>query len=188
MTPRIALYPGSFDPFTLGHLDITLRAAEMFDALVIAVGKNIGKTPVFSLDERLALIDQTLSWHLRAAPSDALAAVIGRIRVVTYDDSLWEAARRFHARFVVRGLRANDDFNSEWSLAGNLAKLAPDIHLVHLMAKPERMFEKSGTVREIATFTASREQLEMYVAPPVAEAVLGKVPTLRERVGLPPLG
>jgi len=170
---KIGLYAGSFDPFQLGHLDIAIRAATLFETLFIGVGVNPEKHGGLFAPDRLDMIRQTLSWHQEVKPSDA--AALRRIQIVQYDTLVNEAADRFGARYLVRGMRASDDFSEEWDLAGVLYKTAPHLEFVHLMARPAHIFERSKYVRQLAMFGSP--DLEKFVSPPVAKAL--KVKFLR---------
>lgn len=135
--PKIAVYPGSFDPITNGHLDVIHRAAKMFDRVWVALARNAEKTPMFSVAERVAL---------------ARSAVRG-LRNVTVDDFdglLVKYARRKKASVVVRGLRAVSDFEFEFQMALMNRKLDSRIETIFLMPKDEYTFISSRLVKEIA--------------------------------------
>jgi pantetheine-phosphate adenylyltransferase len=139
----IALYPGSFDPITLGHLDVIGRAAGLFDRLVVGVLVNPRKTPLLGVDERLAVIEETLA---------ELPGAGERLQVTSFDGLTVEFARRIGARFIVRGLRAVSDFESELQMAHTNRKLAPDVDTLFLMTALEHAYLSSTLVREIAAF------------------------------------
>jgi pantetheine-phosphate adenylyltransferase len=142
MSERIGLYPGTFDPVTNGHLDIVARAARLVDRLVIGVAANIGKGPLFSLDERLELV---------AAESEAIAARTGtRIEVRSFDTLLIAFANSLGAGVIIRGLRAVSDFDYEFQMAGMNYRLDPAIETVFLMASEHHQFISSRFVKEIA--------------------------------------
>jgi pantetheine-phosphate adenylyltransferase len=165
---KIGLYAGSFDPFQLGHLDIAIRAARLLDALYIGVGVNPDKHGgLFAPTDRVDMVRQTLNWHLQMTPADVPA--LDRIQVVQYNTLVNEAADRLGARYLVRGMRASDDFSEEWDLAGVLCKTAPHLEFVHLMARPAHIFERSKYVRQLAMFGSP--DLEKFVSPPVAHAL-----------------
>lgn len=175
MTKRIGLYAGSFDPFQLGHLDLAIRAAELLDTLYLGIGDNPEKQDkLFSAVERVELVNQSLNWYLLTNPSLKLATLMDRIRVLSYDTLVNEAADRVEARYLVRGMRASDDFSGEWDLAGILCKVAPHLEFIHLMARPAHIFERSKYVRQLAMFCSP--DLELFVAPPVAQALKEKYP------------
>jgi pantetheine-phosphate adenylyltransferase len=137
-----ALYPGSFDPVTYGHLDIIGRAAGVFERVVVALLLNPRKAPLLDVEERTA--------SLRESIDETLGAVARRIEVATFDGLTVEAARRCGARFVVRGLRAVSDFESEMQMAHTNRKLAPEIDTVFFMTALEHAYLSSTLVKEIA--------------------------------------
>ncbi len=141
-TQRIALYPGTFDPFTLGHLDIVERAVKLVDHLVIGVAANPGKTPLFTQDERVAMVRHEtapLSGNGRAT-----------IEVQPFDLLLIEFAEKIGARMIVRGLRAVSDFEYEFQMVGMNQRLNPEIETVFLMADPRHQAIASRLVKEVA--------------------------------------
>ncbi len=133
---KIAVYPGSFDPITNGHLDIVRRAAQMFDHVIVAVAANTEKTPLFSVDAR------------RRLAADAVKA-LRNVSVETFGGLLIKYARRKRATAVVRGLRAVSDFEFEFQLALMNRKLDPSIETIFLMPKDEYTFISSRLVKEI---------------------------------------
>ena len=137
-----AIYPGSFDPVTYGHLDVVGRAAGVFERVVVALLVNPRKTPLWSTGERMAC--------LREAVDAALGADAARVEIVTFDGLTVEAARREGARFVVRGLRAVSDFESEMQMAHTNRKLAPEVDTIFFMTALEHAYLSSSLVREIA--------------------------------------
>lgn len=141
MTDRVGLYPGTFDPITNGHLDIVSRAAKVVDRLIIAVAVNAGKGPLFSLDERVALVREEVA---------EVAKVNGvNIEVRPFDNLLVDFARSCGARIIIRGLRAVSDFEYEFQMAGMNARLSPDIETLFLMASERCQFISSRFVKEI---------------------------------------
>lgn len=137
-----AIYPGSFDPVTYGHLDVVGRAAGVFERVVVALLVNPRKTPLWSTEERMAC--------LREAVDTALGADAARVEIVTFDGLTVEAAQREGARFVVRGLRAVSDFESEMQMAHTNRKLAPEVDTIFFMTALEHAYLSSSLVREIA--------------------------------------
>ena len=139
---RVALYPGTFDPLTLGHIDIVERAMKLVDHLVIGVASNPSKSPLFTLKERTAMIRRE---------TEALASK-GRatIEVLPFDDLLIEFAKKVGAGMIVRGLRAVSDFEYEFQMVGMNQRLNPDIEIVFLMADPRHQAIASRLVKEIA--------------------------------------
>ncbi len=139
---RAGVYPGTFDPVTNGHLDIINRAARILDRLVIGVAKNIGKGPLFPLEERVELVK---------AETDVIAARTGTIiEVVPFESLLVSFAREVNAQVIIRGLRAVTDFDYEFQMAGMNRRLDPEIELVFLMASEGNHFISSRFVKEIA--------------------------------------
>jgi pantetheine-phosphate adenylyltransferase len=140
---RHAIYPGTFDPITLGHLDIVGRAAGLFDRLTVAVLDNTRKTPSMSTEARMAVIREALDEEL----GDVGRAVV----VESFGGLTVDLARRLEARWIVRGLRAVSDFENELQLAHLNRSLAPEIDTVFLMTDTEHGFVSSTMVREIAS-------------------------------------
>jgi pantetheine-phosphate adenylyltransferase len=140
---RIAVYPGSFDPITNGHLDVIRRAARVFDRVVVAVLGNPRKSPLLDADRRVAVI--------RAA-IDADETLGGTVDVRTFDGLTVEFCHEVGAGFLVRGLRAIADFESELQLAHNNHQLAPDVDTVFFMTSLEHSYISSSLVKEIALF------------------------------------
>ena len=162
--PRIGLYPGTFDPVTNGHIDIIARGARLVDNLVIGVAANIGKGPLFPLDERVALV---------VAETEAIAARTGtRIEVVSFDGLLVAFARQVGANVIVRGLRAVSDFDYEFQMAGMNYRLDPMIETVFLMASERHQFISSRFVKEIARLGGD---ISSFVPPLTLERTLGRV-------------
>lgn len=141
----VAIYPGSFDPITYGHLDIVERAARVFDRVVLAVLQNPRKAALFGEAERVEVIGRAIAEEL---PAD----VAGRVSIVRFDGLTVDAARRHGAEFVVRGLRAVSDFETELQMAHFNQKLAPEIDTVFFMTALEHGYLSSSLVKEIARF------------------------------------
>ncbi len=140
--PRVGIYPGTFDPITNGHMDVILRAARLVDRLVVAVARSEGKGPLFSTDERLAMVVDEIAHH----PDRALVA---RIEVKSFDILLMNFAVAERASFIIRGLRAVSDFEYEFQMAGMNARLNADVETVFLMASEGAQFISSRFVKEI---------------------------------------
>ena len=132
---KIAICPGSFDPVTLGHIDIIERAAELFDKVIVLVTGNSMKSPMFSLDERMELIKRPVSKE--------------NIEVDTYNGLLVNYAKEKNAVAIVKGLRAVSDFDYEFQQALTNKSLLPDIETVFLTAKGKNMFLSSSMVKEV---------------------------------------
>jgi pantetheine-phosphate adenylyltransferase len=144
----VAVYPGSFDPITNGHLDVIGRASRVFDQVVVAVLANPRKQPLLSADERVAVIREAL------AASDGASGTAGADRIVvdTFDGLTVDFCQRIGAGIIVRGLRTISDFETEMQLAHNNRRLAPDIDTVFFVTAVEHGYVSSSLVKEIASF------------------------------------
>ena len=156
----VAVYPGSFDPVTNGHLDVIERAAGVFERIVVGVLENPRKQPLFPAEERIEL--------LRTALAGATTA--GSIEVAAFDGLTVDFCRSVGARFIVRGLRAISDFETEMLLAHNNRRLAPDVDTVFFMTSIEHSYVASSLVKEIATFGGDVGAM----VPPVARDALAR--------------
>ena len=140
--PRIALYPGSFDPVTNGHLDVARHAVGLCDRLVVAIGVHPGKKPLFSVEERLEMLEEVFG---------PVAAKAGRaFECITYDDLAVTAAQRVGATILIRGLRDGTDLDYEMQMAGMNETMAPDVHTVFVPASPTVRPITATLVRQIA--------------------------------------
>ena len=142
---RIALYPGTFDPVTNGHLDIIYRASSLCDVLIIGVAENIGKNPFFNISQRKFLIEEAVN-----ASDINSKRKLGEIKVKSFDNLLIDFARSNSVTMIIRGLRAVSDFDYEFQMAGMNARLANDIETVFLTASERHQFVASRFVKEIA--------------------------------------
>jgi len=158
---RTALYPGTFDPMTLGHLDIIKRASRLCDKLVVAVAINRGKNPLFGLDERVEMVE------LAVAP---LREHI-EVEVRPFEGLLIHFVESVGATTIVRGLRAVSDFEYEFQMAGMNDRLNPDIETVFLMADPQFQTIASRLVKEIARLGGDVSQ---FVTPEVEHRLKDK--------------
>jgi pantetheine-phosphate adenylyltransferase len=140
--PRIGFYSGSFDPVTYGHTDIISRALTVVDELVIGIGVHHGKVPLFSAEERVAMLEAETRAILRKSG--------GAIRVVTFSNLVVDAAHEHGASIIVRGLRDGTDFDYEMQMAGMNATMRPEIETVFLPAGPEVRHIAASLVRQIA--------------------------------------
>ena len=140
--PRIALYAGSFDPVTNGHLDVVRHAVRLADKLVLAIGVHPGKAPLFTADERLAMLEETCAPLARAAKCE--------LACVTFSDLVVTAAVRYGATMLIRGLRDATDFDYEMQMAGMNETMAPDVQTVFLPASAAVRPITATLVRQIA--------------------------------------
>jgi pantetheine-phosphate adenylyltransferase len=153
---RVAVFPGSFDPITVAHLDVLERATALFDRLVVGVLRNAAKQSFFTVDDRVGLIRSSVQG---LGPS---------VSVEAFEGLTVEFARRQGAGFVIRGLRAVSDFEFELQLAHTNRRLAPEIDTVFLMTALEHGYISSTLAKEVAQFGGD---VSGMVAPPVAEAL-----------------
>ena len=142
MTKRVGVYPGTFDPVTLGHIDIISRAQHVVDKLVIGVAGNVVKGPLFSVEERVNMLENDIA-HLRGNGR-------AEIEIVIFDKLLINFVQDMGASIIVRGLRAVSDFEYEFQMAAMNARMQPEIETVFLMASDRCQFISSRFVKEIA--------------------------------------
>jgi pantetheine-phosphate adenylyltransferase len=152
---RRAIYPGSFDPVTNGHLDVIERARKLFDEVIVAVAHNDEKQALFSLEERLALLEKT-------------AGRIGNVRIAQFDGLLVEFAATQKAHAVIRGLRAVSDFEFEFQMALMNRKLEGNVETIFLMPKEEYTYLSSRLIKEIARLGGD---VSSFVPPAVDKAL-----------------
>ncbi|MGB8455001.1 MAG: pantetheine-phosphate adenylyltransferase [Anaerocolumna sp.] len=160
---RIGLYPGSFDPVTLGHLDIILRASKLVDHLIIGVLKNSSKSPLFTSEERVYFLEQ-------------VTKDITNVTIESYQGLLVDFADEKNANVIVRGLRAITDFEYELQLAQTNHKMNPRVDTVFLTTSVEYAYLSSSTVREIASYGG---KIEQFVPASIVQSVYEKYNKLR---------
>jgi len=158
MGDRTAVYPGSFDPITYGHLDILYRGLKIFDKIIIAVAKNIEKNPLFTVEERMEMIRETLKGS-------------ENVIVDSFDGLLVDYLRKMNAKFVIRGLRAMSDFDYEFQMASVNRTLNPDIDTIFMMTSRDFFFISSRTVKEVASYGGSVKE---FVPPNVEKRLKEK--------------
>jgi pantetheine-phosphate adenylyltransferase len=163
---RVGVYPGTFDPLTLGHMDIIRRGATLVDRLVIGVTTNPSKSPMFTVDERMAMVRREV------------AEIAGDISVVAFDSLLMDFAQREGASIIVRGLRAVADFEYEYQMAGMNQQLNDAIETVFLMADVALQPIASRLVKEIALYGGD---ICKFVPPRIAEEVAVRVASIGRR-------
>ncbi|ESS72500.1 phosphopantetheine adenylyltransferase CoaD [Methyloglobulus morosus KoM1] len=134
---RIAIYPGTFDPITNGHLDLVCRASRLFHKVIIGIAVNTGKVPLFSLAERISLAKQSTSKH-------------ANVDVIGFENLLVDCARQHGATVILRGLRAVSDFEYEFQMAGMNRKLAPELETLFLTPPEQYTFISSSVIKSIA--------------------------------------
>lgn len=162
MSQRVGLYPGTFDPITNGHLDIIERAAKLVDRLVIGVALNEAKKPLFSIDERVEIVEREI------AP---LAALLD-VEVLPFDSLLIQFCEEVGASLLIRGLRAVADFEYEFQMTAMNRRLNPDIETVFLMADAQHQAVASRLVKEIASLGGD---ISHFVTPGVSRDLLVKL-------------
>jgi pantetheine-phosphate adenylyltransferase len=152
---KIAVYPGSFDPMTNGHLDILQRSATTFDEVIVAVGRNSSKTPLFTPEERVALIEKSCT-------------MLSNVRVTMFEGLLVDFVQKQGAQFIVKGLRAVSDFESEFQMGLANRKLSPQIETIFLMTSQEYLFLSSSIVKEVSRLQGD---ISHFVPLPVQQAL-----------------
>lgn len=161
-----AIYPGTFDPITSGHLDLVARAAQLYSDIIIAVAANKTKTPLFSLAERVEL-------------AQSVTAEFSNVRVIGFDNLLVDCAKQHNARVILRGLRAVSDFEYEFQLAGMNRRLAPELETVFLTPAEQYEFISSSMIREIARL---KGDVSCFVSPRVHKKLIEKFAELENGV------
>jgi pantetheine-phosphate adenylyltransferase len=154
-----AVYAGTFDPLTFGHLDIVERAATVFERLIVASTANVSKQPLFSLEDRLAL----LRTEVDGRPN---------VQIASFDGLLVEYAKSVGATVLVRGLRASSDFEYEFQMALMNRALAPDLQTVFLITSPQYMFVSSSIIKEVAR---SGGDVSQFVPPATRDAIIARL-------------
>lgn len=158
-----AVYPGSFDPVTLGHLDVIRRSSDIVDELIIGILNNNAKMPLFSVEERVKILDE-------------VTMDLPNVKVVPFDGLLVDFARMNDAKVIIRGLRAITDFEYEFRMSQTNGKLAPDIETLFLTTSLEYSYLSSSTVKEIAAFGGDISQF----VPPYVEQEIKKKKSEKE--------
>ncbi|MFN3510566.1 pantetheine-phosphate adenylyltransferase [Tsuneonella troitsensis] len=162
MATRIGIYPGTFDPITLGHMDIIERGAKLVDRLIVGVTTNIAKSPMFADEERIAMVEREV------------ATIGGDIRVVGFNSLLMDFAEAQGASTIIRGIRGVTDFEYEYQLTGMNRQLNDTIETIFLMADVSLQPIASRLVKEIAIYGGN---ISKFVTPAVRDDVLGRVGT-----------
>jgi pantetheine-phosphate adenylyltransferase len=157
----VAVYPGTFDPFTRGHEDLVRRASNIFDELIVGVASSRSKRPFFNLEERIAIAKEVLGHY-------------SNVKVVGFDGLLKDFARDHNARVIVRGLRAVSDFEYEFQMAGMNRYLLPDVETLFLTPSDQYQFISGTFVREIASMGGD---VSKFVFPSVEKWLANKMAT-----------
>ena len=161
---RIGLYPGTFDPITLGHIDIIRRASMLVDRLVIGVAINRDKSPLFDLEERVSMLEEECNYLSKQTGTE--------IVVHPFENLLINCAHDVGAQVIIRGLRAVADFEYEFQMVGMNRSLDNSIETVFLMAEAKHQAIASKLVKEIARLSGD---ISKFVTPHVAEKLIGKL-------------
>ncbi len=156
---KIAVYPGSFDPITLGHINVIERAASMVDQLIVGVLNNQAKSPLFSAEERVEMIREA-------------TAHLSNVVAVPFDGLTIDLARRSGAQWIIRGLRAVTDFEYELQMAQTNRVLAPEIDTIFFTTELKYAYLSSSTVKEVAKFGGD---IDSFLTPVVKERTLAKL-------------
>jgi pantetheine-phosphate adenylyltransferase len=156
-----AIYPGTFDPVTNGHLDLVYRASKLYHKVIVAVAASQIKKPLFSLEERVALMQEVI-------------AALPNVEVIGFNTLLVECAKNYQASVIIRGLRAVSDFEYEFQLAGMNRRLAPEIETVFLTPAEQYEFISSSMIREIAQF---KGDVSSFVPDSVKQHLIRKLTT-----------
>ena len=157
---KAAIYPGSFDPLTYGHLDIIKRSSEIFDELIVSVLDNKKKTPLFSVEERVKMLEE-------------VTCNLPNVRIIPFEGLLVDFAKELDAKVVIRGLRAITDFEYELQMAQTNQKLQSDIETLFLTTSLDYSYLSSTTVKEVAAFGGDISQ---FVPEAVADRMKDKMP------------
>ncbi len=143
---RSAIYPGTFDPLTIGHLDIIERSANMFDQIIVAIGENPSKTPLFSIEERIGMIEKA-TVHLK------------NIEVIKFHSLLVDLSAELNANIIIRGIRSSTDFEYEQQMGYANLSLKKELETIYLMPKLEYSFISSSVVRAVLKFGGEVDHL-----------------------------
>ena len=168
---EMAIYPGSFDPVTNGHLDIIERGAGLTDHLIVAVAQNAGKSPMFSIDERIGLLKDEIKDMYQQGRID------GTVEVRSFDGLLVGYAAEVGAKMILRGLRAVTDFDYEFQMTGMNRRMNRGIETVFLMASERNQFIASRMVKEVAMLDGD---ISGFVPPRSAKALIERIKQNRE--------
>ncbi len=175
MTTRVGIYPGTFDPIHNGHIDIIRRATRLVDRLVVAVAANAGKGPLFDLEERTRLVEREIALLMAGNRTNGC-----RVEVKPFGNLLMHFVKDEGGQVIIRGLRAVSDFEYEFQMGANNARLSPDVDTLFLMAAETTQFISSRFVKEIGLLGGD---VASFVSRPVHEALLAKFRELGSQPG-----
>ena len=161
---KIAIYPGTFDPITYGHIDVIKKSLNIFDKLIIATTDNVNKNYYFSLEDRLSIIKNSLFKDLRLKKN--------KIKVISFDELTIDICKKYNASTIIRGLRAVSDFEYEFQLAGMNKKLDKNIETIFLMSDIENEIISSKFIKEIGKL---KGDLKKFVSKSVIKAIKQKL-------------
>ena len=162
--PRLAIYPGTFDPISYGHIDVIKKSLKIVDKLIVATTETSDKDYLFSLDERISILKKSLFSDLKFNKN--------KIKIVSFDDLTVKLCKRFNATIIIRGLRAVSDFEYEFQLAGMNKKLDKKIETVFLMSEIENEMISSKFIKEIAHL---KGDLKKFVSRSVIKSIHNKL-------------
>ena len=161
---KVAIYPGSFDPITFGHMDIIDRASGLFDKIVIAIAKSETKNPLFSLDERIEIVKRALYKDLKFKKN--------KVDVIKFNTLTTDLCKKYKSNIILRGLRAVSDFEYEFQLATMNRSLAPNIESIFLTPKESLIYVSSSLIKEICDL---KGDISKFVHPSVEKALKAKL-------------
>ena len=161
--PKIAIYPGTFDPITFGHIDVIKKSLKIVDKLIVATTDNIEKDYLFSLDERIEILNKSLFNDLRLSKN--------KIKIISFDDLTVKICKKYKASIIIRGLRAVSDFEYEFQLAGMNKKLDKSVETIFLMSDIENEIISSKFIKEIGKL---KGDLKKFATKSVIKAIKSK--------------
>ena len=161
--PKTAIYPGTFDPITFGHIDVIKKSLKIVDKLIVATTDNIEKDYLFSLDERIEILNKSLFNDLRLSKN--------KIKIISFDDLTVKICKKYKASIIIRGLRAVSDFEYEFQLAGMNKKLDKSVETIFLMSDIENQIISSKFIKEIGKL---KGDLKKFATKSVIKAIKSK--------------
>ncbi len=161
--PKTAIYPGTFDPITFGHIDVIKKSLKIVDKLIVATTDNIEKDYLFSLDERIEILNKSLFKDLRLSKN--------KIKIISFDDLTVKICKKYKASIIIRGLRAVSDFEYEFQLAGMNKKLDKSVETIFLMSDIENEIISSKFIKEIGKL---KGDLKKFATKSVIKAIKSK--------------